>query len=116
MSRPEDFQVPPLETLNVTELAYIIRRQTGVVVKRSLPKERLIELIEYGTQPTPDEIAGSTTTRKELQQFIEKNWTWVNSQLPCKGPDKGKCTIYPCPEGRHADCMMSAGDQVKRGL
>jgi len=32
----------------------------------------------------------------------------VNSQLPCSGPQKGHCTVYACPEGRHLTCYMNA--------
>lgn len=107
-------QIPDnLFTLNETELAYIIRRQTGLVIKRSVRKERLVQLVEEGGAVLEEEIAESTRTRKELQLYVEQNWEGVNSQLPCKGPDKGKCTIYPCPEGRHVDCFLSAGPHIK---
>lgn len=104
---PED-----LNQLNITELAYIIRRQTGMVVKRSVPKERLVDILENGKKLEESEICYSTETRKKLQVFIEKNWKWVESQLPCKGENRGKCTVYNCPEGRHADCLIGAGPQL----
>jgi hypothetical protein len=102
-----------LNLLNVTELAFIIRRQTGLVVKRSVSKERLIELLENGGMPTPEEISPTTETRKSLQLYIEKNWTGIQSQLPCKGENRGRCTVYPCPEGRHVDCFLSATPHMK---
>lgn len=97
-----------LHMLNVTELAYIIRRQSGLVVKRSVSKERLIQLLENGGLPEAEEVSPTTESRKRLQLYVEKNWTGIQSQLPCKGENKGKCTIYPCPEGRHVDCLLSA--------
>ncbi len=97
-----------LHLLNVTELTQLIRRHTGLVVKRSVPKERLIELLENGGLPTAEEISPTTESRKRLQLYIEKNWMGIQSQLPCKGENRGRCTIYPCPEGRHVDCLLSA--------
>lgn len=107
----EDMDI--LHTLNATELAFIIRRQTGLVVKRSVTKERLIELLENGGVPTADEVSPTTETRKHLQLFVEKNWVAINSQLPCKGENRGRCTIYPCPEGRHIDCLLLAEPHMK---
>lgn len=97
-----------LHSLNFTELAYIFRRQTGLVIKRSVPITRLIQLLEEGGLPLADEISPTTDSRKRLQLYIEKNWNAINSQLPCKGNDRGHCTIYSCPEGRHIDCLLSA--------
>lgn len=97
-----------LHLLNVTELAFLIRRHTGLVVKRSVGKERLIQLLEDGGVPTAEEVSSTTDSRKRLQLYIEKNWMGIQSQLPCKGENRGRCTIYPCPEGRHVDCLISA--------
>lgn len=102
-----------LHVLNQTELAVIIRRQTGLVVKRSVTRERLIQLLEDGGLPTADEVSPTTDSRKRLQLFIEKNWNGLNSQLPCKGENRGRCTIYPCPEGRHVDCLLYAAPHMK---
>jgi hypothetical protein len=97
-----------LNSFNLTELVEIVRRQTGVVVKRSLSKERLVQIIEDGGLPNSSELASTNESRQTLENFITKNWEWLNSQIPCKGPNKGKCTIYPCPEARHVDCYLSA--------
>lgn len=97
----------PVEQYNRTELVEIVRRRTQIVVRHSLPLERLQHLAITGEQPTESEIAGSMRTRVSLQQFISKNWLAINSQLPCSGQLKGQCTIYPCSEGRHATCFMS---------
>lgn len=102
-----------LSVLNLTELAQIIRRQTGLVVKRSVPKERLIQLLEMGGMPAPEEISETTESRKRLQLYVEKNWTGIQSQLPCKGENRGRCTIYQCPEGRHVDCLIHAAPHMK---
>ncbi len=104
-------EIPNFQNLNETELLNIIRRQTGVVVRRSVGRERLMQIAVEGKAPGADELAGTTGTRQELQVFIEKNWVWLNSQLPCSGNDRGKCTIYPCPEGRHLDCYLAAKRQ-----
>jgi hypothetical protein len=105
-------EIPPLEQFNTTELIEIIRRHHGVVPRRSLSKERLIELVETGAKPSQEELAQTMQSRVRLQTFIEKNWVMVGSQLPCSGPNKGKCTIYPCPEARHIDCYTSAAPHI----
>lgn len=101
-----------LMRLNLTELSQLIRQRTGWVMKASVPKERLVSFL-YGTdQPTEADLAASAQTRHRLQVFIEKNWSQFASQLPCRGENRGRCTIYPCPEGRHADCFLSAGPHI----
>lgn len=117
--------------LNNTELAQLIRRQTGMVVKRSMGREEMIEvlgnnrpLFPGGEKPLPDQMGGGTyyedpeisntdSSRKRLQLYIEKNWVGIQSQLPCKGDNRGRCTIYPCPEARHIDCLLAAGPHLK---
>ena len=102
-----------LTRLNITELIQIIRQKTGWVIKASVPKERLMAFL-YGTdQPTIDDLAGTARTRHQLQVFIEKNWDLFASQLPCKGENRGRCTIYPCPEGRHVDCFTAAEPHIR---
>ncbi len=102
-----------LSRLNESELAMIVRRQTGLVVKRSVGRERLIQFLEDGGSFAPEELAGTNESRKKLQLYIEKNWVGIQSQLPCKGENRGRCTIYPCPEGRHLDCYLSALPHMK---
>lgn len=101
------------ESLNKTELAQLLRNKTGLVIKRSVSSERLIFLLTTGEEPTEDEISPTTDSRRRLQLFLEKNWSTLNSQLPCKGDNRGKCTIYPCPEGRHLDCYLSAEPHMR---
>ncbi len=116
-----------LHLLNETELTQLIRRQTGVIVARSIGKDRMIEILQNGYVPDPggyrqigdemvditSEYAKTNESRKKLQLFIEKNWNGIQSQLPCKGENRGRCTIYPCSEGRHVDCLLAAGPHMK---
>lgn len=103
-----------LHTLNETELAQLIRSQTGVIVARSVGKARMIAILENSRAPDQaEDYAGTNESRKRLQLFVEKNWTGIQSQLPCKGENRGRCTIYPCSEGRHVDCLLAAGPHLK---
>jgi len=106
-------ELPNLDDLNVTELLAILRSQTRMVLRRSVPRERLVRLLEEGGKPPPNELAGTNETRRILQGFLEKNWSWICSQLPCKGENAGKCTIYPCPEGRHLDCYTANKENIR---
>lgn len=109
MQQPMQFD---LMVCNFTELAQLIRQRTGWVMKASVPKVRLVSFL-YGTaQPTAEDLAESTKTRNTLQLFIRDNWSLFASQLPCKGENRGCCTIYPCSEGRHADCFLAAGPHI----
>ena len=96
-----------LDQYNRTELVEIVRRRTQVIVRRSLPIERLQHLAVTGETPLDTERADSMRTRVSLERFILNNWMAINSQLPCTGELRGRCTIYPCSEGRHANCFMS---------
>jgi hypothetical protein len=104
-----------IDDYNETELLEMVRRNTGAVLKRSISRDRLVQIV-YGAAPIPEELSGTTETRRTLQIFIEKNWNWINSQIPCKGENRGKCSIYPCPEGRHLDCYQSARAQIRATL
>lgn len=101
-----------LEALNMTELLELIRRHTGVVVKRSVTKERLIQIITSGETPLVEEESRTTASRRTLELFIKTNWDMVQSQLPCKGDKRGQCTVYPCPEGRHMDCYLAVKPHI----
>lgn len=109
-----------LDDLNDTELWELARMglsaawRRPIRLLRSLPRERVIYLVESGAQPDPSEII--LESRVKLEQWIARNWEMVNSQLPCTGPDRGKCTKYPCPEGRHLSCYSAAADHIRRGL
>jgi len=114
--------------LNETELAQLIRRHTGMVVSRSVGKSRMIDILENngslfpggdlpdpygGTFYQPSEISKTDESRKKLQLYIEKSWNGIQSQLPCKGENRGRCTIFPCSEARHIDCLLAAGPHLK---
>lgn len=96
--------------MNRTELLQILSTEKyGFLrLRGSIPLERLAHLIRTGEQPTPDEIALTSDSRRKLQLWIDRNRLQIESQLPCSGPNKGKCTIYPCSEGKHLDCYLSA--------
>lgn len=116
-----------LSLLNETELTQLIRSQTGVIVARSIGRDRMIEMMTYGYKPDSggtrlvgdeniefsSEFSKTNDSRKRLQLYIEKNWNGIQSQLPCKGENRGRCTIYPCSEGRHVDCLLAAGPHLK---
>lgn len=103
-----------LNILNESELLHLIRRQTGLVVKRSVGRDRLMQIVEEGGSIIrQDELSPTNETRKQLQLYIEKNWVGIQSQLPCKGENRGRCTIYGCPEGRHVDCYLSAKPHMR---
>lgn len=102
-----------LNLLNNTELAQLVRSQTGLVIARSVSRERLIEMLASGQPPRPEEVSATNESRKRLQLYVEKSWNGIQSQLPCKGENRGRCTIYPCPEGRHVDCLLAAGPHLK---
>lgn len=118
-----------LTFLNGTELAQLIRQRTGTIVARSAGADRMAELLEHNEAPDPggmhqvgvdntwvefpNETSDTNDSRKRLQLYIEKNWNGIQSQLPCKGENRGRCTIYPCSEGRHVDCLIAAGPHLK---
>lgn len=101
-----------LMRLNVTELRQLIRHSLGLVIRASVPKERLVSFLYGQANPTEADLAGTVSSRQTLQNFIEKNWSLFGSQLPCKGETRGKCTIHLCPEGRHVDCFNSARPHI----
>lgn len=109
-----------LDELNDTELWELARLELSgtwrrtIRLHRSLPRERVIYLIESGSLPQQHEML--MESRMKLEEWIGRNWEMVNSQLPCSGPDRGKCTRYACPEGRHLSCYSAAADHIRRGL
>jgi hypothetical protein len=103
-----------LEHLNKTELIQILGNggHGNLRLKESTSRERLIQLIRSSEQPEKEEIAETTETRRRLQVWVERNWLQINSQLPCSGSLRGMCTVYPCSEGRHIECYLSAKDKM----
>lgn len=96
--------------MNETELLQMLSTEKyGFLrLRRNIPWPRLVHLVRTGERPANEELALTSDTRRRLQLWIERNWTQIGSQLPCSGPNKGKCTIYPCSEGKHLDCYLSA--------
>jgi len=92
-----------LVLLNETELLQMARRQGLGVLRRGIPRNELLSIITGYYQVRPEHLAGTAYTRKKLQENIAINIERVRSQLP--GCD-GRCTTYPCSEGRHALCFM----------
>jgi hypothetical protein len=106
-----------LDELNDTELWELLRLQSTAAwgrpirLSRGAPREYVIRAIDSGEPPYPPyELLES---RAMLQTWIRNNWTMVNSQIPCSGPLKGNCTMYPCPEGRHLSCFKAAEPHFK---
>lgn len=96
--------------MNHTELLKILSSEKyGYLrLRGGISIERLAHLVRTGERPAPEELALTSDTRRRLQLWVERNWSQIGSQLPCSGPNKGKCTIYPCSEGKHLDCYLSA--------
>lgn len=88
---------------NETELIEKARRQGLGRLRRGLEKGVLVSIVGGYENVRPEHRAETNYTRKELQEYIRQNWGRASSQLP--GCD-GKCTTYPCSDGRHGDCFM----------
>jgi hypothetical protein len=98
---------PPLNLLNHSELLELVYIHRGIRLRRDTSPERLIRLLENPQeQPHPQEVPTTTETRARLEQWIMKNWAALQSQLPCKAHNRGRCTIYPCSEIRHLSCWL----------
>ena len=99
------------EDLNKTELLELIRHQTGRRLSRKLNNNELIEILNTGILRSYSE---TEKTRLQLEQFIDKNWEYYQTNLPCKGQvNEGKCTIYKCPEARHIGCYLAVKKYLK---
>ncbi len=92
-----------LRLCNETELLKLATGQGLGRLRRGIPREELLDVIRGVIPVRPDHLSTTMETRKLLQAFIEKNWGVVRSQLPgCNG----KCTTFPCTEGKHALCLF----------
>lgn len=91
-----------LNACNETELLTIAHTQGLGRLKRGLPRDLLLDFVIGRKNPSEEHLADTRFTRKLLEQFLAKHWEQVSSQLP--GCD-GKCTTFPCSEGRHALCF-----------
>lgn len=92
-----------LHLCSETELLALARRQGLGRLRMGIEKSELVELVRGAVPLRPDHLAQTTETRRVLQEFITKNWGQLRSQLP--GCD-GKCTTFPCTEGKHALCFF----------
>lgn len=92
-----------LSLCNESELLAIAWKQGLGRIRRGIGRSELIALVRGEIELRTDHLATTTETRRILQAFIEKNWGVVRSQLPgCNG----KCTTFPCTEGKHALCLF----------
>jgi len=91
-----------LLSCNKTELLCIARAQGLPPLRKDLSIEVLAQIVTGEYEPKPEHIAGTLYTRAKLERFIFDNISVTRSQLPgCTG----RCTTYPCSEGRHALCF-----------
>ena len=90
-----------LEHCNETELLTLGRQQGLGGLRRGMDRGLLISIIRGESAVGAEHRSEFQQTRHALQIYIQENWGRVASQLP--GCD-GKCTTYPCSEGRHAKC------------
>ena len=91
-----------LKYCNETELLYLARKQGLGLLRRGLPHETLLALVDGSLNVAPEHFSGTIESRKMLQDYILKNYSITRSQLP--GCD-GHCTTFNCSEGRHAACF-----------
>jgi hypothetical protein len=100
----EDIQQDGVLTLcNETELLGLARQQGLGRLKRGIPIAELIDIVRGAVAVQPAHHSETILTRKMLQDFINKNWGRLRSQLP--GCD-GQCETFPCTEGKHALCLF----------
>ncbi len=99
-------------SLNITEITQLIRQKTSNILKHSIPKDRLLKILLDTEHSVVEDYADTCNTRNRLQTFLDKNCVSLASQIPCNGQNKGKCTIYPCAEGRHSDCYLAAASFI----
>jgi hypothetical protein len=99
-----------LKQCNESELIEMARKQGIGRLRRGLPHEVLEQLVRGEYLPRTEHLAGTSQTRHRLQKIIWDNYSQTRSQLPgCTG----KCTEYPCSEGRHAGCFGGVEDTVR---
>lgn len=100
-----------LHDCNESELLTLAYKQGIGRLRLGLDKQTLIKLVHGEIEPGPEHLSETEGTRKLLEKFIERHWEKVRSQLPgCNG----KCTSFPCSDGRHAMCFEPNKDQVMR--
>lgn len=94
---------------NETELLALAKAQGLGHLRRGIPKDVLFKIVRGEEDPAPEHFADTRHTRKMLEEFIARHWEKCRSQLPgCNG----KCTTFPCSEGRHALCFEPNKEMV----
>jgi hypothetical protein len=97
---------------NQTELLQLAYEQGLGRLRAGLPKEVLFQIVRGEVNPGPEHLSDTKETRELLEKFIERHWEKTRSQLPgCTG----KCTSYPCSEGRHGACYAPNKHLVSLG-
>lgn len=101
-----------LNDCNETELIQLGRSQGVGIIKRGLPKDVLVALVN-GDQVVRDEhLSQINFTRKVLEDYINapSRINIIMSQLPgCTG----KCVSYQCSSGRHGLCFIPSESLVR---
>lgn len=98
-----------LDRCNETELLSIAHQQGLGRLKRGISRHVLLQIVKGEDNPRPEHMADTRHSRQTLQDFLEKHWAQVRSQLPgCNG----RCTTFPCSEGRHALCFVGNKNTV----
>lgn len=100
-----------LSQCNETELLHIAKAQGLGRIRRGLPRKTLEGIVAGEFFPSPDHLCGTSITRAKLEAYIRDHFAIVRSQLPgCTG----RCTEYPCSDGRHALCFRSENESIVR--
>jgi hypothetical protein len=90
-----------LKFCNETELLQLARKQGVGILRRGIPLETLIKIVTGEEEVKTSQLSGTMETRAKLERFIQENIERTRSQLPgCTG----RCTTFPCTEGRHGLC------------
>lgn len=98
-----------LLTCNETELLALANQQGIGRLRRGIPLERLVQIVRGEDDPREEEFSETKESRKMLEAFIARYWEKIRSQLPgCNG----RCTTFPCSEGRHAMCFEPNKDRL----
>ena len=98
-----------LKSCTETELLQIARQSGIGILRRGIDRDELIQIVSGEIEATRDHYSATNTSRRKLEQFIEKNWKILASQLPgCNG----KCTTYPCSDAQHSSCLLPNKDLV----
>ena len=98
---------------NRTELIQLIRGRTPTIPGPDTDNDRLEHLAEQTkslgySDLQQAEMSGTTRSRAKLETWVQQNFTWLEGQLPCTGPTKGRCTLHGCPESQHLRCFLNA--------